>query len=228
MADWHEREAPPVNDLPELPEIEPGPLRLPQRVGGALCHDFTNTVDDRLLARPRDRLGSYDDLLTWAEYAEALTPEQAEHLRRVADGMPAAAESAFHEARLLRETIYPVMTDVARGAAPADADRLALERAYHAALAHAALRSATGRFGWVWPDTSNDLDRPLWPILASAIDLLTTADLTRLKRCASAIGCSWLFLDTSTSATRRWCTMEICGSRAKMRRHYARQRATER
>jgi predicted RNA-binding Zn ribbon-like protein len=76
-----------------------------------------------------------------------------------------------------------------------------------------------------WPESSDDLNRPIWPILASAIDLLTTADLRRLKRCASAIGCSWLFLDTSKSSTRRWCTMELCGSRAKMRRQYARQRA---
>src|SRR5688500_5615038 len=87
-----------VDDSRDLPEIGSGPLRLPQRVGGALCLDFANTVDDRLLARPRDRLASYDDLLTWAAYAEALTPEQVEHLRRVAAGTPDAAASAFRDA----------------------------------------------------------------------------------------------------------------------------------
>ena len=228
MAEDREREAWLVGDARDLPEIGTGPLRMQQRIGGALCLDFTNTVDDRLLARPRDRLASYDDLLTWAAYAEALTPEQVEQLRRVAASRPDAAESAFRDARLLREALYRVMAEVARGAAPPDADRVALERAYRDALAYADLRPESGRFGWAWPEVSDDLERPLWPILASAIDLLTTADLARLKRCASEIGCSWLFLDTSKSSTRRWCTMELCGSRAKMRRLYARQRATER
>jgi predicted RNA-binding Zn ribbon-like protein len=34
--------------------------------------------------------------------------------------------------------------------------------------------------------------------------------------------CGWLFLDGS--GRRQWCSMEVCGSRAKMRRRYERQR----
>jgi predicted RNA-binding Zn ribbon-like protein len=34
--------------------------------------------------------------------------------------------------------------------------------------------------------------------------------------------CGWLFLDVS--GRRHWCSMATCGSRAKMRRLYARQR----
>jgi predicted RNA-binding Zn ribbon-like protein len=36
-------------------------------------------------------------------------------------------------------------------------------------------------------------------------------------------GCSWLFLDTSRNRSRRWCSMEDCGNRAKARRHYERR-----
>jgi predicted RNA-binding Zn ribbon-like protein len=33
-----------------------------------------------------------------------------------------------------------------------------------------------------------------------------------------------MFLDKSRNGRRRWCEMEICGSRAKMRRYHQRQR----
>src|SRR5262249_31940750 len=38
--------------------------------------------------------------------------------------------------------------------------------------------------------------------------------------------CSWLFLDTSASKRRRWCSMAVCGNRAKGQRHYHRNRAS--
>jgi predicted RNA-binding Zn ribbon-like protein len=220
-----------------LPELRAAPLRLPGLVGGALCLDFSNTVDNRLGDRPRDRFGGYDDILTWAEYAGALTPDEAAMLRTVAGDAPAASEAAFGRARLARELIYRVVAAVAGGEAPAAADRVALERAYLDALAHASLQPVDGAYRWTWPvpggsgtptDAADALDRPLWPIVASAVDLLTTGDLRRVKRCASTVGCSWLFVDTSKNATRRWCSMEYCGSQAKMRRHYARRRAAAR
>lgn len=42
-----------------------------------------------------------------------------------------------------------------------------------------------------------------------ALELLTDGDLTRVRECPDS---------------RRWCSMEGCGSRAKMRRYYARSK----
>jgi predicted RNA-binding Zn ribbon-like protein len=39
---------------------------------------------------------------------------------------------------------------------------------------------------------------------------------TRLKACA-ADDCQWAFYDRSPTRNGRWCTMSICGSRAKSR-----------
>ena len=39
-------------------------------------------------------------------------------------------------------------------------------------------------------------------------------------------GCGWLFLDRSRNGSRRWCAMEDCGTRAKIRKLGARRRAT--
>jgi len=38
----------------------------------------------------------------------------------------------------------------------------------------------------------------LWPVAHAAGELLTTADLSRVKRCA---GCPWLFLDQSKNGS---------------------------
>ncbi|WP_198925374.1 CGNR zinc finger domain-containing protein [Dictyobacter vulcani] len=45
-----------------------------------------------------------------------------------------------------------------------------------------------------------------------------------MKECPGNKGCGWLFLDTSKNGRRQWCSMQGCGSRAKRRRQYGRQR----
>jgi len=67
---------------------------------------------------------------------------------------------------------------------------------------------------------SHDLLRP---ILASALRLLSSPDLGRLRECA-AERCGRLYLDHTKNRSRRWCDMATCGNRAKARRHQARTR----
>jgi predicted RNA-binding Zn ribbon-like protein len=45
----------------------------------------------------------------------------------------------------------------------------------------------------------------------------------RLKACSSAT-CRWAFYDRSRNRSRTWCSMTICGNRAKARSYRARQR----
>jgi len=60
-------------------------------------------------------------------------------------------------------------------------------------------------------------------VLESARELLLGGDSARIRRCASD-DCGWFFVDRSRAGTRRWCRMDGCGARAKMRRYRARQR----
>jgi predicted RNA-binding Zn ribbon-like protein len=46
-------------------------------------------------------------------------------------------------------------------------------------------------------------------------------DWLRLKACASE-ECRWLYYDRSPAGRGRWCSMAVCGSRAKMRAYRAR------
>jgi predicted RNA-binding Zn ribbon-like protein len=43
----------------------------------------------------------------------------------------------------------------------------------------------------------------------------------RIREC-SADDCGYIYLDTSRSGNRRWCSMQRCGNRAKVRAHRAR------
>lgn len=47
-------------------------------------------------------------------------------------------------------------------------------------------------------------------------------DWARLKQCPDH-ECGWVFWDATRSRTRRWCTMRVCGNRAKVRAYAARK-----
>ncbi|MGX5697668.1 CGNR zinc finger domain-containing protein [Agromyces soli] len=61
-------------------------------------------------------------------------------------------------------------------------------------------------------------------IARDAVDLFGEANHGRVRVCAGD-DCDIVFLDTSRAASRRWCSMQRCGNRAKVRAHRARKRA---
>ena len=62
-------------------------------------------------------------------------------------------------------------------------------------------------------------------VLADAVaDLLTASDWSRLRKCQS---CVLHFLDTSKKGTRVWCSMRLCGNRAKVAAHAQRARGLQ-
>jgi predicted RNA-binding Zn ribbon-like protein len=66
--------------------------------------------------------------------------------------------------------------------------------------------------------SSIGLEQPIvTPVIRSAIELLTTDAIGRVRLCADQ-SCAWLFVDTTRSGTRRWCDMKVCGNRNKVRR----------
>ncbi|MFE7772893.1 CGNR zinc finger domain-containing protein [Streptomyces sp. NPDC057445] len=63
---------------------------------------------------------------------------------------------------------------------------------------------------------------PGWTAVRDYLHLLRTAP-DRIRRCAHD-ACILHFFDTSRNGTRRWCSMALCGNRAKASRHYAKSR----
>ncbi len=63
-------------------------------------------------------------------------------------------------------------------------------------------------------------------VARDAVDLLGGPRAARLKRCEGS-RCALLFVDTSRSGHRRWCSMERCGNRAKVAAHRRRRKENE-
>src|SRR2546429_3235352 len=68
------------------------------------------------------------------------------------------------------------------------------------------------------------IERLYGAVARSAAELITQGDPRRLRKCANPT-CRLMFYDTSKSGRRRWCSMQLCGSRAKVRAFYQRRRA---
>ncbi|MFH0519808.1 CGNR zinc finger domain-containing protein [Streptomyces sp. M41] len=64
-------------------------------------------------------------------------------------------------------------------------------------------------------------EAPLPSRVAAAIARALVEDTwTRLKACEAA-DCLWAYYDRSPAGRGRWCSMQVCGARAKMRRYRA-------
>ncbi|MFF7265345.1 CGNR zinc finger domain-containing protein [Streptomyces sp. NPDC008159] len=62
---------------------------------------------------------------------------------------------------------------------------------------------------------------PLLARVAAAVaEALTQGTWQRLKACEAA-DCHWAYYDRSPAGRGRWCSMQVCGARAKMRRYRA-------
>jgi len=197
--------------------------------GGALGLDFANTWSDR--GRPEsEKLRGYPDLLAFALQAGLATGGEATRLGSRAARDPRAAEAAFARARDLREGLYRIFSAAAASRPPAAEDLERLNAALPEALSWLRLERRKDGFEWTWAAPASGLptealDAPLWPIVRSAAELLTSAELRQVRECAAG-DCTWLFLDRSRNRSRRWCSMETCGNRAKAHRHYRRKSET--
>ncbi|HTQ56649.1 MAG TPA: CGNR zinc finger domain-containing protein [Bryobacteraceae bacterium] len=187
-------------------------------IGGCLCLDFVNTVGGRAGgAVIRDKLGSYQDLLDWSLLAGSADRGAARTLARRARRHSAEAAAVLHRAIRLREALYRIFLRSRSGRRPAQPDAAILRAELTNARGQQQFALSRGGFAWTFPPRTEALDRILWPLALSAAQLLTSPDLARLGQCAGPV-CGWLFLDTSRNRRRRWCDMQDCGNRAKVRR----------
>jgi len=192
-------------------------------VGGRLCLDFTNTVDWHVGPHPQEYLTSYADLVVWSQHIHLMDEPHAQQLLAAALAHPALAAAALQQAITFREALYRIFLATLAQRQPDEADLATFNALRAQALAHSQIESSATGFAWRWVADEQELGWMLWPLVSSAADLLLSPDLKQVKMC-SGPNCGWLFLDTSNNHTRRWCTMESCGNRAKARRHYQRTR----
>lgn len=89
---------------------------------------------------------------------------------------------------------------------------------------HPVRRRLIGRTGSVCLEEAPAYDSPedlIAPLAEAAARLFAEADRSRVRRCDR---CILHFLDTSKKGTRRWCSMRLCGNRAKVADYAKRQK----
>ncbi len=198
-----------------------GTLKL---LGGRLSLDFANTADWHASDHPIEFLTSYSDLVAWSQHVDLLTDHQVQHLLKEAARRPEDATTVLKRAIALREAIYRIFSAISHRRPPPAADLATFNAELSRALAQSRIVSTAEGFAWDWAGTEDMLDWMLWPVVHDAAVLLTSKEIDRVGQCDDN-RCGWLFLDTSRNRSRRWCSMEDCGNRAKARRHYERKRA---
>ncbi len=195
-------------------------LVLPVAVAGPAALDFCNTFAGWNDTESHEYLATYAHLAVWAREAGLLDARSAAAVLAGAELDHDEADRQLERARALRSAVYHACTASDDQSAW---DAVAVEA--RAAAGHAVLH-ADGAPGHRW--TVSDaaaLARPVLELAREAGDLLATTDLRDVKSCPGT-RCGWLFFDSS--GRRRWCSMEVCGNRAKAHRHAQRARSARR
>ena len=217
---------------------QPGTLPPPMFLGGTVALDFLNSV-----ATPVDEIvewiGNGVDFLSWMRQAGLLSHND---VRTINQSMAAAQlDAVAKDARALRDWF--------RGFVQENMGRPLKSRALAQVGPLNRLLGSDAVFWQIEPSaTFRDRDenhapsptifhlRPrrhwrkpdslLSPLAEEIAKFICSVDFGQVKACEGA-KCALLFLDQSHRHGRRWCSMAICGNRAKQAAHRHRLKARE-
>lgn len=197
----------------------------------SLALDFLNS-----LALPMGKevewLGSGADLLAWLKASDLVDTTVLDEMRSTAN--PSELDAVAAQARALREWFRDFVVRHRGKAltrkALAELDPLNRLLARDEQFAQIELRPKGAsespelalelvvRRRWQSPDAL------LLPVADAIAQLVTTADFRNVKQCEGS-ACVLHFLDTTRDGRRRWCSMAVCGNRAKQAAHRSRKSA---
>jgi predicted RNA-binding Zn ribbon-like protein len=188
-------------------------------VGNQLALDFLNTCPVQN-GEPMELLPDFGALLRWFQAAELLSPGKVASLSQ-RWGESARARRTLEAMREMREKLRKEIVAWERGGAVhhSTVDELNKLMAHHPMRTRLTVRgSQSSTELYFEPLRPEDLFAPL---AYSAADLFANVDHNRVRKCDN---CVLHFYDTSKKGTRRWCSMQICGNRAKVAAYAARIR----
>jgi predicted RNA-binding Zn ribbon-like protein len=205
----------------------------PMFIADDVALDFLNSV-----AIPADEeiewLAGGDDLISWLRKADLVSPATGEQIR--ANARDGELDEVCAQARALREWFRGFVlkhknTRLSGRSLPelSPLNEILERDDLHRAIAR---REVRGRGIFKQKQTDFELrERRRWqgaaslvlPVAEAMASLVCTADFRRVKKCEGA-GCTLLFLDKTRAGGRRWCSMAVCGNRAKQILHRERAR----
>jgi predicted RNA-binding Zn ribbon-like protein len=189
--------------------------------------DFLNSLATPH-GEPLDWLADGDGLVEWLREAE-LVPEEA--LDAIAKrAKPAELDRVAEEARKLREWFRgfvkahmgrPLTEKSLKQLEPLNA-LLARDETYGQIVAHV---DGDGQSGLAFESLRRwrSPDSLLFSIAEAMARTVTHEDFAHVKACEGH-DCILLFADHTRAHGRRWCSMSVCGNRAKVAAHRKRKR----
>lgn len=192
-------------------------------VGGHVCLDFANTVRIER-GGMRDLLQEYGDLVDWLVAAGLVPTERASDFRKWEGTRE--GEAVLNKARDIRSAVRRLAGSLAEGK-PLSVEALSLiDREFdevpvriHLAPGQESQRRADVEFEPV----AGGPYATIGMLVGSILDYLRGPSLLLTKHCANP-ECAHFFLDTTKNGKRRWCSMRICGNRAKQAAYQERVR----
>jgi predicted RNA-binding Zn ribbon-like protein len=185
--------------------------------------DFLNSVATPVDVAV-DWIGDGQGLVNWLRQAELVPDGQLAEI--VGRAMPGELDRVADQARDLREWFRGFVR--ARMGAPLDGGALEelaplsclLERdeAYQRLALHDGHLVIERERRWRSPESL------LIPIGEALARVVVDQDFTHVKACEGQ-ACTLMFADHTRGHARRWCSMGVCGNRAKVAAHRSRQRA---
>jgi len=199
-------------------------------VGDADALDFLNSIATPVDV-PIDWIDGGEALLAWLEQAHLVPGDILKRMRT--EALPGELDKVALQARDLREWFRGfVRTHKGRPLTMKGLDELAplnrlLERddMFNRIVLAPDARRATPALQtdrrWRSPEAL------LLPIGEALARFVCTEDFSHVKACEGP-ACTLLFADHTRGRARRWCSMAICGNRAKQAAHRERVRAQRR
>ena len=202
--------------------------------------DFLNSVATPVDVRV-EWLASGDDLLAWLRQANMVPEHVVETMRRTA--VPGELDGVAAQARALREWFRDFVlkhkgrslgVEALEELAPLN-QVLAREEEYgQVGLRHEDPHDHLGRdeqgaephshLAWHALRRWRSPESLLLPVARAMAELICEENFSHVKACEGP-SCTLLFVDKSYGNTRRrWCSMAVCGNRAKQLAHRARKK----
>lgn len=172
---------------------------------------------------PVDLVAEPGALLDWLQasglLSERARANEAQRLHRDPD----EAERRLERFRYLRDLLHAIAERVSDGSPPTREQVRQLNHVLRHGLHYHRLLAEGGGTRYSVAQVGDHLDQARATIASSLANFLVQEDPYRLRTCANE-GCREVFVDRSPTGRRRWCNMAICGNRAKVARHRAREK----
>ena len=189
-------------------------------VGNHAALDFLNTRPVLSGEQPTELLPNFAAVLRWFRAASLIGPGEASELLRQW-GETDRARRTLDSLHQLREKLR---REILKYEAGGDVQRANVEEINRLMADHPMRTRLIATEDGFKTEAYYDADEPedlLGAVAHSIAALFADLDRTKVRKCSK---CVLHFYDTSKKGMRRWCSMQICGNRAKVAAYAARHR----